>query len=153
MKYNPHKYQTYASEFIKNHDETAVFLDCGLGKTSITLTALNDLMSDELEFNKVLENTMSAFDLDVTKIYRTSVVNVLIKKKFLKTNAWKEKTKAKKELNKQLNGGLCEVCHKNKATTSHHLHYNKTWGYEDINTDLIAVCDECHSKIHNKGEK
>ena len=29
---------------------------------------------------------MSAFDLDVTKIYRTSVVNVLIKKKFLKTN-------------------------------------------------------------------
>lgn len=39
-----------------------------------------------LEFNKVLENTMSAFDLDVTKIYRTSVVNVLIKKKFLKTN-------------------------------------------------------------------
>ena len=39
-----------------------------------------------IEFNKVLENTMSAFDLDVTKIYRTSVVNVLIKKKFLKTN-------------------------------------------------------------------
>ena len=54
MKYNPHKYQTYASEFIKNHDETAVFLDCGLGKTSITLTALNDLMFDEFEFNKVL---------------------------------------------------------------------------------------------------
>ena len=54
MKYNPHKYQTYASEFIKSHDETAVFLDCGLGKTSITLTALNDLMFDEFEFNKVL---------------------------------------------------------------------------------------------------
>ena len=54
MKYHPHKYQTYASEFIKSHDEAAVFLDCGLGKTSITLTALNDLMFDSFEFNKVL---------------------------------------------------------------------------------------------------
>ena len=54
MKYHPHKYQTYASEFIKNHNEAAVFLDCGLGKTSITLTALNDLMFDSFEFNKAL---------------------------------------------------------------------------------------------------
>lgn len=54
MKYHPHKYQTYASEFIKGHNEAAVFLDCGLGKTSITLTALNDLMFDSFEFNKVL---------------------------------------------------------------------------------------------------
>lgn len=54
MKYHPHKYQIYASEFIKAHDEVAVFLDCGLGKTSITLTALNDLMFDSFEFNKVL---------------------------------------------------------------------------------------------------
>ena len=54
MKYHPHKYQTYASEFIKSHNEAAVFLDCGLGKTSITLTALNDLMFDSFEFNKVL---------------------------------------------------------------------------------------------------
>ena len=54
MKYHPHKYQTYTSEFIKSHNEAAVFLDCGLGKTSITLTALNDLMFDSFEFNKVL---------------------------------------------------------------------------------------------------
>ncbi len=54
MIYHPHKYQTYASEFIKSHDEAAVFLDCGLGKTSITLTALNDLMFDSFEFNKTL---------------------------------------------------------------------------------------------------
>lgn len=31
MKYHPHKYQTYASDFIKEHHEAAVFLDCGLG--------------------------------------------------------------------------------------------------------------------------
>lgn len=54
MKYIPHDYQTYASEFIIRNKEAAVFLDCGLGKTSITLTALNDLMFDYFEFNKVL---------------------------------------------------------------------------------------------------
>lgn len=54
MIYQPHKYQIYTTEFIKDHNEAAVFLDCGLGKTSITLTALNDLMFDSFEFNKVL---------------------------------------------------------------------------------------------------
>ena len=38
------------------------------------------------EFNKILENTMKAFDIDVTKIYRTSICNVLIKKAFLRSN-------------------------------------------------------------------
>ena len=54
MIYHPHKYQTYASEFIKTHKEAAVFLDCGLGKTSITLTALNDLMFDSFEVTRTL---------------------------------------------------------------------------------------------------
>lgn len=54
MKYVPHDYQTYASQFIIRNKEAAIFLDCGLGKTSITLTALNDLMFDYFEFNKAL---------------------------------------------------------------------------------------------------
>ena len=32
----------------------AVFLECGLGKTSITLTAIRDLMFDRFEIHKVL---------------------------------------------------------------------------------------------------
>ena len=56
MKYEPHDYQVYASEYIKEHDAAAVFLECGLGKTSITLTAICDLMFDSFEIHKVLTN-------------------------------------------------------------------------------------------------
>ncbi len=54
MKYDPHEYQTYATEFIKDHPVAAVLLDMGLGKTVITLTAINDLMFDSFEVHKVL---------------------------------------------------------------------------------------------------
>ena len=54
MKYEPHDYQVYASEYIKEHDAAAVFLECGLGKTFITLTAVRDLMFDSFEIHKVL---------------------------------------------------------------------------------------------------
>lgn len=54
MKYEPHDYQVYASEYIKEHDAAAVFLECGLGKTSITLTAVCDLMFDSFEIHRVL---------------------------------------------------------------------------------------------------
>ena len=42
MKFTPHEYQRYAIEFIKTHEEAAVLLDMGLGKTVITLTAIAD---------------------------------------------------------------------------------------------------------------
>ena len=54
MRYEPHDYQVYAAEYIKQHDVAAVLLECGLGKTSITLTAINDLMFDSFEIHKVL---------------------------------------------------------------------------------------------------
>ena len=40
MKYSPHNYQTYATDFILEHPVSAVFLDMGLGKSVITLTAI-----------------------------------------------------------------------------------------------------------------
>ena len=43
MKYNPHKYQSYATDFIISHPIAAVFLEMGLGKSIITLTAINAL--------------------------------------------------------------------------------------------------------------
>ena len=46
MKYSPHKYQTYATDFILEHPVSAVFLDMGLGKSVITLTAIFDLCLD-----------------------------------------------------------------------------------------------------------
>lgn len=54
MKYRPHKYQQYAIEYIETHPVSAVLLDMGLGKTSITLTALQDLLFDRFEAHKVL---------------------------------------------------------------------------------------------------
>lgn len=54
MRFIPHEYQQYAIDFIKNTDVAAIFLDMGLGKTAITLTALNDLIFDSFEVSKVL---------------------------------------------------------------------------------------------------
>lgn len=54
MKYNPHEYQKYAINFIKEHPIAAILLDMGMGKTSIVLTALNELMYDSFEVTKVL---------------------------------------------------------------------------------------------------
>lgn len=54
MKYRPHEYQRYATEYIETHPIAAVLLDMGLGKTSITLTALNDLLFDRFEIHKVI---------------------------------------------------------------------------------------------------
>lgn len=54
MKYKPHDYQKYTTEFILTHPQSAIFLDCGLGKTVITLTALYYLLFDCFEIRKVL---------------------------------------------------------------------------------------------------
>ena len=54
MRYSPHDYQTYATQFVLTHPAAAVFLDCGLGKSVITLTALFDLCLDSFEIRKVL---------------------------------------------------------------------------------------------------
>lgn len=45
MKYIPHDYQSYAIKYIEEHETCAVFLDMGLGKTSITLTAVQHLLA------------------------------------------------------------------------------------------------------------
>lgn len=54
MRYEPHDYQQYAIEYIESHPIAAVLLDMGLGKTSITLTALNDLLFDCFLIHKVI---------------------------------------------------------------------------------------------------
>ena len=54
MRYRPHEYQRYAINFIKEHPIAAILLDMGMGKSSITLTAIMDLMYDTFEVSKVL---------------------------------------------------------------------------------------------------
>jgi len=54
MQYNPHDYQKYAINYIESHPVSAVLLDMGLGKTSIALTAINNLLFDSFDAHKVL---------------------------------------------------------------------------------------------------
>ena len=54
MKYNPHEYQRYATDFILSHPISAVFLEMGLGKSVITLSAIFDLCLDSFLVCKVL---------------------------------------------------------------------------------------------------
>lgn len=54
MQYVPHDYQTHATKFIEDNEISAIFLDMGLGKTVITLTAINSLLFDSFEVSSVL---------------------------------------------------------------------------------------------------
>ena len=44
VEYHPHAYQSWATDFILSHPVSAVFLQMGLGKSVITLTALKQLL-------------------------------------------------------------------------------------------------------------
>lgn len=54
MRYEPHKYQDFATNHIINNKFSGLFLEMGLGKTVSTLTAIDDLIYNRLEVNKVL---------------------------------------------------------------------------------------------------
>ncbi|MDK8299562.1 MAG: DEAD/DEAH box helicase [Actinomycetaceae bacterium UMB1218B] len=54
MHYQPHNYQRQATQFIIDHDEAAIFLGMGLGKSVITLTAIWQLMLDYFTIHRVL---------------------------------------------------------------------------------------------------
>lgn len=54
MKYAPHNYQKYNINRLLAGDRLGLFLDMGLGKTVITLTAVNDLKFNRFAVSKVL---------------------------------------------------------------------------------------------------
>ncbi|MDY6289988.1 MAG: DEAD/DEAH box helicase [Succiniclasticum sp.] len=54
MEFKPHAYQEYAIDYIKTHPVAAILLGCGLGKTSVALTAINDMLHDSFDVRKVL---------------------------------------------------------------------------------------------------
>ena len=54
MKYEPHDYQAYTTQFIIDHPEAAILLGMGMGKTISTLTAIEALKHDYFDVSKVL---------------------------------------------------------------------------------------------------
>lgn len=53
MIYKPYDYQVKATQFVLDHPECGLLLDMGLGKSVITLTAVQELI-DECEISRVL---------------------------------------------------------------------------------------------------
>ena len=49
-----HEYQRFAANFIVEQPQAAILLDCGCGKTVITLTAIEELLRDRFEVGRVL---------------------------------------------------------------------------------------------------
>lgn len=54
MKYVPHDYQRFAIQKLIELPEAGLFQDMGMGKTVTTLTAINELMYERFEINRVL---------------------------------------------------------------------------------------------------
>lgn len=54
MKYEPREHQIRAMNFLRQHDRGALWLDMGLGKSSITLTVLNEYLYKDFRLDKVL---------------------------------------------------------------------------------------------------
>lgn len=54
MKYQPYNYQGFAGKHIVKNKFSGLFLEMGLGKTVITLTAIDQLIYEQFEVDKVL---------------------------------------------------------------------------------------------------
>ena len=54
MRFTPHEYQRRAIDRVVDQSHVGLFLDMGLGKTVITMTAINRLMYEEFEISRVL---------------------------------------------------------------------------------------------------
>lgn len=54
MNFNPHPCQRYCIDAILTHPAVGLFLDMGLGKTAITLSAVNELKYGRFQVQKVL---------------------------------------------------------------------------------------------------
>ena len=54
MRFTPHGYQTRAIDFAVEHPYCGLFIDMGLGKSVVTLTAVDALVNDYLDVRRVL---------------------------------------------------------------------------------------------------
>jgi SNF2 family DNA or RNA helicase len=59
MQYRPYPYQQYCQEAILEHPNIGLFLDMGLGKTVITLTALHELKYRRFAIHRALVITLA----------------------------------------------------------------------------------------------
>lgn len=65
---------------------------------------------------------------------------------YLKSREWREK----RSLVMKRAGAMCEGCGTNRATQVHHRTYDH-WKKEFL-WELVAICDECHDRVHDENE-
>lgn len=142
--------------FIRNYDGTKVVTD----KERQTWI-LNKSISNELKDWPVRSNLMKGI-LENRKAKTT-------KRKLLKTNQYKRKTKARK-LNKQeyykylettqwktisrmvvkRDNNKCTKCGSTHILQAHHTNYKNIFNETEHLEDLVTLCKECHTQIHSK---
>jgi hypothetical protein len=66
---------------------------------------------------------------------------------YLQSDVWKQK---RKRVLKRANG-VCEGCGENPATQVHHLTYAHI--QNEFLWELVAICDECHERVHPDDEE
>lgn len=59
---------------------------------------------------------------------------------------WVWKRMRSKRMN--IDGYRCQKCGKPYDLEVHHTRYPEIWGLEDIEEDLITLCDDCHNEVH-----
>ena len=74
-------------------------------------------------------------------------INKVIKnyKEYLKTDKWKKK----REEAFNHYGNCCALCSSDKNINIHHRNYDNL-GKENVKTDLIVLCQECHEIFHER---
>jgi hypothetical protein len=65
---------------------------------------------------------------------------------YLASDDWKQKSRLILDRDK-----VCRVCERKESCDTHHLTYERV-GFENLETDLIGVCRNCHNRIHRHEE-
>ena len=67
---------------------------------------------------------------------------------YIESDEWREKA----ELRKKIDGYRCVMCGAREGLQVHHRNYKKL-GCEDVMRDLVTLCPDCHTMVHdNKDE-
>lgn len=64
---------------------------------------------------------------------------------YLQSPEWKAKANERRRIDR----GICQMCHDpfTPTTEIHHLTYRNLY-HENVYTDLVTLCPECHEAVH-----
>jgi len=94
------------------------------------------------KIKKVQDHIDARYD---AKIYIWWDLKTMPYKDYLQSDHWKKVSKLRKELD----WWKCVLCSSKNKLNAHHRSYENRWTDAEIN-DLITLCNNCHSKFHDK---